>query len=197
MKILLINGSPREKGCTYTALKIMDDIFINNGIETKILNIGKEETSGFSFSSNINDKLIVETAKTIKDYDGFVFGSPVYYASPNGTLISFLDRLFAACKDFSHKPACCIVSCRRGGASSALDVLNKYPLISSMPLIASNYWNMVHGNTPEEVMKDLEGVQTMEVLANNMVWLLKCIENGKSSGILPPILPSKIKTNFI
>lgn len=197
MKVLMINGSPREKGCTFTALNIIAKKLNEQGIETNIINVGSKNIAGFGAEGSEENNFVKSIAQTIKDYDGFVFGSPVYYASPNGTLISFLDKLFMMCKDFVHKPACCIVSCRRGGASSSIDVLNKYPQFYSMPLISSNYWNMIHGNTPEEVLKDEEGVQTMELLGENLAWILKCIEAGKEKGINWPKIPEKIKTNYI
>ncbi len=195
MKVLMFNGSPRENGCTNAALKIIADQLKKEGIESKIICVGNREISGVG--AGVDDAFIKEIASQIKDYDGFVFGSPVYYASPNGTMISFLDRLFATCKDFALKPACCVVSCRRGGATASVDVLNKYPMFYNMPLISSNYWNMVHGNSPEEVLKDEEGVQTMELLGRNMAYFLKCIKCGKENNIFPPEIPNKIKTNYI
>lgn len=195
MKVLMFNGSPRENGCTNAALKIIADQLKKEGIESKIICVGNREISGVG--AGVDDAYIKEIASQIKDYDGFVFGSPVYYASPNGTMISFLDRLFATCKDFALKPACCVVSCRRGGATASVDVLNKYPMFYNMPLISSNYWNMVHGNSPKEVLKDEEGVQTMELLGRNMAYFLKCIKCGKENNIFPPEIPNKIKTNYI
>lgn len=195
MKVLMFNGSPREKGCTNAALKIIADQLKKEGIESKIICVGNREISGVGAGGD--DAFIKEIASQIKDYDGFVFGSPVYYASPNGTMISFLDRLFATCKDFALKPACCVVSCRRGGATASVDVLNKYPMFYNMPLISSNYWNMVHGNSPKEVLKDEESVQTMELLGRNMAYFLKCIKCGKENNIFPPEIPNKIKTNYI
>ena len=195
MKVLMFNGSPRENGCTNAALKIIADQLKKEGIESKIICVGNKNVSGVGAGED--DSFIREIAGQIKDYDGFVFGSPVYYASPNGTMISFLDRLFATCKDFALKPACCVVSCRRGGATASVDVLNKYPMFYNMPLISSNYWNMVHGNSPKEVLKDEEGVQTMELLGRNMAYFLKCIKCGKENNIFPPEIPNKIKTNYI
>lgn len=197
MKVLLFNGSPREHGCTFTALKIIADELKKDDIESDIICVGKENICGVGTDSDVSSSYVDSISKKIKDYDGFVFGSPVYYASPNGTFISFLDRLFASCSDFIQKPAACIVSCRRGGSTSCVDALNKYPQFYSMPLVSSNYWNMIHGNSPEEVMKDEEGVQTMKVLGKNMAWLLKSIQAGKNIGITPPTLPQKIKTNYI
>lgn len=195
MKVLMFNGSPRENGCTNAALKIIAGQLKKEGIESKIICVGNREISGIG--SGGDDAFIKEIASQIKDYDGFVFGSPVYYASPNGTMISFLDRLFATCKDFALKPACCVVSCRRGGATASVDVLNKYPMFYNMPLISSNYWNMVHGNSPKEILKDEEGVQTMELLGRNMAYFLKCIKCGKENNLFPPEIPNKIKTNYI
>ena len=195
MKVLMFNGSPRENGCTNAALKIIADQLKKEGIESKIICVGNREISGVGAGGD--DAFIKEIASQIKDYDGFVFGSPVYYASPNGTMISFLDRLFATCKDFALKPACCVVSCRRGGATASVDVLNKYPMFYNMPLISSNYWNMVHGNSPKEVLKDEEGGQTMELLGRNMAYFLKCIKCGKENNLFPPEIPNKIKTNYI
>lgn len=195
MKVLMFNGSPRENGCTNAALKIIADQLKKEGVESKIICVGNREISGVGAGGD--DAFIKEIASQIKDYDGFVFGSPVYYASPNGTMISFLDRLFATCKDFALKPACCVVSCRRGGATASVDVLNKYPMFYNMPLISSNYWNMVHGNSPKEVLKDEEGVQTMGLLGRNMAYFLKCIKCGKENNIFPPEIPNKIKTNYI
>ena len=196
MKVLMFNGSYREKGCTYTALSIIANELNKEGIESKIVCIGQKAIGGVG-TENLNEEFFNEIVNLIKDFDGFVFGSPVYYASPNGTFISFLDKIFAKSKDFILKPAACIVSCRRGGASSSLDVLNKYPQFYSMPLISSNYWNMIHGNSPEEILKDEEGVQTMQVLGKNLAYILKCINCGKQSNILPPQIPEKIKTNYI
>ena len=137
----------------------------------------------------------VEKAKTA---DGFVFGSPVHYASASGMITSFLDRAFYGKSAlFQGKPGACIVSCRRGGASAAFDQLNKYFTINCMPVVSSQYWNQVHGNTPEEVKQDLEGMQTMRTLGNNMAWLLKCIAAGKAAGVDFPEREPAQKTNFI
>ena len=133
----------------------------------------------------------------MKTCGGLVIGSPVYYAAANGSLTSFLDRLFYAGDCFAHKPGASVVSARRAGTTAAIDQLNKYMTISQMPVVSSQYWNMVHGSTPEDVKKDLEGLQTMRTLGKNMAWLLKCIEAGKNSGIVPPDTEAKIKTSFI
>lgn len=208
MNVLLINGSPKGKGCTYTALKTVADALEERGIETEILNVGKEPIRGCTgcgscFKSGsghcVYDDDIVNTAiEKAADADGFVIGSPVHYAGASGAITSFMDRLcYAGGKNLALKPASAVVSCRRGGATAAFDQLNKYFSILNMPIVSSNYWNMVHGNTPEEVLKDEEGIQTMRQLGCNMAWLLEVIAAGKACGILPPIPETKIKTNYI
>ena len=143
------------------------------------------------------DDMVNEFALKAAEADGFVFGSPVHYASAGGAITSFMDRLFySAGKKLSYKPAAALVSCRRGGATATFDQLNKYFTINNMPVVSSNYWNEVHGNKAEEVLQDLEGLQTMRVLGNNMAWLLKCIQLGKEQGIEPK-KEQKVWTNFI
>lgn len=205
MKVLLINGSPHENGCTYTALNEIEKQLYKNDIETQLIYLGKGPISGCiacgvcrkTNKCIIEDQvnIILEKADT---FDGFIFGSPVYYASASGQISSFLDRLFfAGGTKLANKPGASIVSCRRGGATAAFDQLNKYFTINSMPIVSSQYWNQVHGNSPQEVMQDEEGLQTMRTLANNMAWLLKCIEAGKKAGIELPQNERKIATNFI
>ena len=144
------------------------------------------------------DELVKECAAKMKEADGLVVGSPVYYASPTGEIQVFLDRFAGvAGADLRHKPAAAIASARRAGTSTTLDVLNKYLMYNEMPVVSSNYWNMVHGNTPEEVLQDKEGVQIMETLGKNMAWLLKCLEAGKKAGVEEPAKPAKVMTNFI
>ncbi len=207
MKVLLINGSPKKEGCTYTALKEVADTLEAQGIETEIFHVGLEPVKG-CFGCGYcarneehlcvyNDDTLNEALKKAKDCDGFVFGSPVHYAAASGAMTSFLDRFFMANKDVALKPGAAVVSCRRGGATAALDQLNKYFTISNMPVVSSQYWNMVHGNTPDEVKQDLEGMQTMRVLGRNMAWLLQCIEAGKAAGVPMPEKEEKQKTNFI
>lgn len=204
MKVLLVNGSLREKGCTYTALCEVAKALNANGVETEIYWIGNTQVSGCrgcgacrklgkcAFDGGVNE--FVEKAK---DCDGYVFGSPVYYASAAGALISFMDRAFyCGAKTMAYKPAAAVASCRRAGASTTLDVLNKYFTINNMQVVGSNYWNEVHGNKPEEVLQDLEGLQTMRILGNNMAWLLKCLQLGKEAG-LAPVKEEKIRMNFI
>ena len=185
-KILLVNGSPNEKGCTYTALKEMADTLEKEGMGADILWLTKkpmgdciacgkcQETGKCVFSDIAN-----ETAAKLDDYIGLVVGSPVYYGGPNGRLTSFLDRLFfSAGIKLSGKLAASVVSCRRGGASAAFERLNQYFLMTNMMVVGSQYWNQVHGFTPEDVQKDAEGLQTMRTLAQNMAWLAKSLENG-------------------
>lgn len=205
MKVILVNGSPKEKGCTYTALCEAAGALEKNGIETEIFWVGAKPIAGCigcgacskSGKCFVDDcvNVFVEKAKTA---DGFVFGSPVHYAAASGALTSFLDRAFyGKGAVFAGKPGAAVVSCRRGGASAAFDQLNKYFTINSMPVVSSQYWNQVHGNTPEEVQKDAEGMQTMRTLGNNMAWLLKCIEAGAAAGITFPEREPAVRTNFI
>ena len=205
MKVLLVNGSPHEHGCTYTALKEMSEIFNAQNIDNEIFWIGNKPISGCLGCKGclktgkcvINDCVNVFLEKA-SQADAFVFGTPVHFASASGALTSFMDRVFYGKGSlFADKPAASIVSCRRGGASATFDQLNKYYTISNMPVVSSQYWNQVHGNTPEEVKKDLEGMQTMRTLAVNMSWLIKCIDAGKKAGILMPQRENKISTNFI
>ena len=204
MKVLLVNGSHHEKGCTYTALAEVAKALNANGVETEIFWIGQNQTSGCTgcwackklrkcvIEDGLNE--FVEKAAT---FDGYVFGSPVYYASAAGALVSFMDRLFySGGRGLAYKPAAAVVSCRRAGASTTFDVINKYFTINNMPIVSSNYWNEIHGNKAEEAAQDEEGLQTMRVLGNNMAWLLKCIELGKIEG-LEPVKEKKIMTNFI
>ena len=190
MKVLLVNGSPHEKGCTAAALKEVAQTLEQEGIETEIFWIGNQIKGGCIACKSCAktgrcalDDAVNVCLKKAESADGFVFGSPVHYASASGMITSFLDRAFYGKSAlFQGKPGACVVSCRRGGASAAFDQLNKYFTINCMPVVSSQYWNQVHGNTPEEVKQDLEGMQTMRTLGNNMAWLLKCIEAGKAAG---------------
>lgn len=206
MKVLLINGSPRKNGCTYTALCEVAKPLNECGIETEIVHIGAKPVRGCIGCGGcsgkgkcvFDDDITNEVIQKAKEADGFIVGSPVYYASPNGTLISLLDRAFYAGKsNFVHKPAAAIVSARRAGTTASLEVINKYFTFAQMPLVSSSYWNMVHGSKPEDVMQDLEGLQIMRNLGRNMAWLLKCIEAGKQSGIELPQNEFNNKTSFI
>lgn len=205
MKVILVNGSPHEKGCTYTALSEAAEAMKNNGIEAEIFWVGSNPVSGcigcgYCRKSGrcVCDDRVNEFTEKAKSADGFIFGTPVHYAGASGFLTSFMDRIFySAGSVFGGKPAAAVASCRRGGASAALDQINKYFGICGMPTVPSQYWNMVHGNTPDEVRQDGEGMQTMRTLGNNMAWLLKCIESGKQNGIAYPTREAGIKTNFI
>lgn len=204
MKVLLINGSPNAKGCTYTALTEVASTLEAEGIETELIHVGHKDIRGcigcrkcHTTGKCVFDDLVNETAPKFKESDGIVIGSPVYYASANGTLISFLDRLFYSTSfDKSMKVGASVVSARRGGCTATFDELNKYFTISNMPIASSQYWNQVHGNTPEEVKKDIEGCQIMRTLGRNMAFLIKSIALGKEKYGLPekePFTP----TNFI
>lgn len=203
MKVLLVNGSPNEKGCTYTALKEVSDELVRNGIETEIFHIGKKPVGGCiacgkceKLKKCVFDDTVNIALEKANKADGLVFGAPVYFASPNGSMIAFMDRLFNA-GNFAFKPAAVVASARRGGNTASLDVLLKYPTYMQMPLISADYWNMVHGNTPEQVMEDLEGLHTMRTIGKNMAWILKCIEAGKQQSILPERRVKESWTNFI
>lgn len=205
MKVLLINGSPHRNGCTYTALQEVEKELNAAGVETEIFWIGTRPISGclgcgqcLKTGRCFMDDPVNEFLEKAAEADGFVFGSPVHYASISGALSSFMDRAFyGKGKIFRYKPAAGIVSCRRGGSTAAFDQLIKYFTISSMPVVSSKYWNMVHGNTPDEVRQDEEGMQVMRELGRNMAWMLKCFEAGRAAGIEPPKKEIPIKTNFI
>lgn len=192
MKVVLVNGSRRENGCTYTALSEIAGVLNDEGIESEIFYIGKRAINGEI------DELVKEVAAAMKEADGFIVGSPVYYASPSGEVVAFLDRLFATAEaELRFKPAAAIASARRAGTTASLDVLNKYFAFSQMPIVSSRYWNMVHGNTPDEVKKDAEGIQIMRTIGTNMAWILKSIDAGKKAGVVQPVAQTKIFTNFI
>ena len=210
MKVLLINGSPNKKGCTYTALNEIATTLNQEGIETNIYYIGPEAVAPCRDCRAcnklqkcvINDK-VNELLSTIHEYDGFIIGSPVHYASASGVISPFLDRLFfagsriPAGNPFRLKPGTAVVSCRRAGSTATLDQLNKYFLINQMPIISGRYWNMVHGSTPEQVKQDLEGMQNMRSIGRNMAWHIKCKQAGIEVGIVPPEAEETIYTNFI
>lgn len=205
MKVLLLNGSPHEKGCTYTALSEVAGALNKHNIETEIFWIGKEPVSGCLSCGSCNktgicifEDVVNQVAKKAAEADGFIVGSPVYYAGASGQVTAFLDRLFYSSSELlAMKPAAAVVSCRRGGASAAFDQLNKYFTINNMPIVSSQYWNQVHGNKPEEVKQDLEGMQTMRTLGENMAWLLACIEAGREAGVKLPKREPFARTNFI
>ncbi|MFV0394656.1 MAG: flavodoxin family protein [Coprobacillaceae bacterium] len=193
MKVLLINGSPNAKGCTYTALQEVATTLNSNGVETEIVHVGNKNLRGCigcrkckTTGQCVFNDLVNEVAPKFEESDGIIIGSPVYFASANGTLVSFVDRLFYSVPfNKSMKVGAAVVSARRGGNSATFDELNKYFTISNMPIAASQYWNMVHGHTVEDVVKDKEGMQTMRTLGRNMAFLMKSIALGKEAYGLP------------
>lgn len=203
-RILLINGSPHEKGCTYTALMEVRKGLEEWGIESELYWIGNKPVAGciacgkcYETGRCVFDDLVNDLLARANEFDGMVIGSPVYYAGPAGQLCAFLDRLFyASAGRWAGKVGAAVVSCRRGGATAAFDRLNKYFSISKMPIATSQYWNQVHGNTPDQVQQDLEGLQTMRTLAKNMAFLMKSIALGKETYGLPKKEKSQA-TNFI
>ena len=204
MKVLLINGSPHAKGSTYTALHEMEKVFAENGIETEIFHVGNQDIRGCiacrSCRKNgkcVFDDAVNEAAAKFEACDGLVVGSPVYYASANGTLIAFLDRLFYSTGfDKTMKVGAGVASARRGGITSTFDELNKYLTITGMPVASGQYWNGIHGNDAGEAVQDEEGMQMMRTLARNMAFLMKSIALGKEKYGLPEKEPVK-RTNFI
>ncbi len=205
MKVLLINGSGREKGNTYLTLLEVAKALEKEGVETEIFHIGKAPVSGCYGCGQCRktgkcfmDDVVNAGIEKAKTADGFVFASPVHYAAVSGFLTAFLDRAFYAGKAaFVYKPGAAVAVCRRGGASATFDQLNKYMTISNMPVVSSQYWNSVHGQKPGEVLEDAEGLQTMRTLGRNMAWLLKCIEAGRQAGIQRPEAEVPVSTNFI
>ena len=203
MKVLLINGSPHPHGCTRAALDEIAGELAKNGIEPEFFHIGARPVRGCIACGRcagteqcvFTDDPANACIERIKAANGVIIGSPVYYAAPNGALCALLDRVFyAGGGGFAYKPAAAVVSCRRGGSTAAFDRLNKYFAISNMPIVSSQYWNMVHGNTPDEVQRDLEGLQIMRTLGRNMAWLLQCIDKAA----LPPPKPEEhLWTNFV
>lgn len=194
MKVLLINGSPNKEGCTYTALCEVAETLKKNGVEAEIYHIGTAPVAGciscmkcLENNKCVFDDGVNEISARLDEFDGIILGSPVYYAGPCGQLCSFCDRLFFVdASRMAGKLAAAVVSCRRGGATASFDRLNKYFTICNMQVVGSQYWNIVHGFSPEDVRKDKEGLQTMRTLGQNMAWLLKCIELGKKNGIERP-----------
>jgi multimeric flavodoxin WrbA len=210
MKVLLLNGSPNQEGCTFMALKEVERILHEEGIETETFWLGKKAIGGCIACYKCKDmkKCVLEGGvnefkELAKEADGFIFGTPVHYAAAGGNITSFLDRVFFSAtlsgmrEIFRLKPASNIAIARRGGTSAALDQLNKYQTISEMLIVSSTYWNMVHGARPTEVAQDKEGLHTMRVLARNMAYMLKCQKAGAKDGINRPELEPKEWTNFI
>ena len=203
MKVLMINGSPNEHGCTFTALSEIAETLKSESVESEIVYLGKkpmpdciacfkcQETGMCVFGDVVN-----ELAGRMDEFDAMIVGSPVYYGGPNGRLTSFLDRFFFSVdkSKIAGKLAASVVSCRRGGASAAFERLNQYFLMSNMHVVSSQYWNQVHGYTPDDVRKDAEGLQTMRTLAQNIAWLLKSTEKA---GIERPDYENITYTNFI
>ncbi len=208
MRVLMLNGSCNENGCTNRALEEIANTLKEEQIESEILQIGSTKhhdcTGCGACRSTLNGRcifdddivnLLIEKSKTA---DGFIFGTPVYYAHASGRILSVLDRaFFAGGKNFAFKPAAAVASARRAGTTASLDVLNKYFTINQMPIISSTYWNMVHGRSSEDVEQDLEGLQTMRNLARNMAYYLKLIELGRQNNILPPENERTFMTNFV
>lgn len=204
MKVLLVNSSPHEAGSVYTALSEMIAVFKAEGIETKLINIGKKDVRGCiaclscrKTGKCVFDDVVNEAAKDFAECDGFVIGAPVYYASANATASAFCDRLFYSTPfDKTMKVGASVVSARRGGCTASFDQLNKYFTISSMPIATSQYWNQIHGSCAEDAQQDAEGLQTMRTLARNMVFLMRSIELGKEKFGLPEKEQPQ-RTNFI
>lgn len=204
MKVLLINGSPNAKGNTATALKEMEKIFAQEGIETEIIHVGNKDIRGcigcrscMKAGKCVFDDIVNETAAKFEACDGLVVGSPVYYASANATLVAFLTRLFYSTRfDKTMKVGAAVVAARRGGLSSTFDELNKFFTISGMPVASGQYWNSIHGGAPGEAEQDAEGLQSMRTLAKNMSFLIKSIQLGKEAYGLPQ-REKGIFTNFI
>ncbi len=207
MKVLMLNSSPHPNGTTAAALEHIGKILEENGVETQLFQmspaplrdcIGCLQCTKNGGRCAFEDDMVNPFIEKAKTADGFIFGTPVYYAHPSGRILSMLDRVFYAnSAAFYHKPAAAVACARRAGTTATLDVLNKYFTIAQMPVVSSTYWNMVHGSNAEDALKDLEGLQTAENLARNMAWLLKCMEAGKKEGILPPKNPKIQRTNFI
>jgi len=205
MKVLLINGSPKKNGNTAAALQEMQNVFAEEAIETELLHLGTDpvrdciacggcRSGKCVFDDDIVNRLVEKAAEA----DGFVFGTPVYYAHPSGRIQSVLDRAFyCGGGAFRRKPGAALAVARRAGTTASVDVLNKYFTISEMPVVSSSYWNVAHGGRPGEVTEDKEGIQTVRNLARNMAWLLRCIEAGKAAGIEPPQNEYGNVTNFI
>jgi multimeric flavodoxin WrbA len=204
MKVILVNGSPRPEGCTFTGLSIIKGQLAENGVDSTIYQVGAKPVAGCiscmrcktTGKCAFDDDLVNTVAEAMKEADGLILGSAVHFASATGAATSFFDRLFFSLdrKYLKLKFGACIVSCRRGGATATFDQLNKYFTISQMPVVSSCYWNQIHGFTPEDVYKDQEGVRTLRVLANNMAYLIKC---RNAAAIPMPEEPEPAMTNFI
>ena len=205
MKVLILNGSPKDNGNTAFALEQMVDVFHAEGVETEIIQVGNQVMRGcigcgacYKIGKCVFDDLVNETALKLQEADGLVIGSPVYYAAPNGTLLSFLDRLFYSSGKINKrmKVGASIVCARRGGTTASMDVLNKYFTISEMPVASSTYWNIIHGAKPGDAQQDAEGIRTVRNLAKNMGYMIKAFAAAKDTVELPAPEP-KVFTNFI
>lgn len=204
MKILMINGSPHPRGCTYTALHEMEQVLQAAEVETQILTVGAEQAGGCTACGGCNATghcvrggLVNDAIDAMETADALVLASPVHYAGISGAMSAFCDRLFYAGDGWANKPCACVVSARRAGTTAALDQLVKYPMISNMPVVSSQYWPMVHGARPEDVAQDEEGLQTMRQLARNLLWLLQCMAAGDAAGVPRPATEARKFTNFI
>ena len=205
MKVLMLNGSANANGTTFTALTEIGKTLEQEGIGYEIFNMGGapvRDCIGCGQCSEkgctFTDDGVNEFVSKAKEADGFIFGTPVYYAHPSGRVLSFLDRVFySSGRSFAYKPGASVAVARRGGTSSSLEVLDKYFGISQMPVVGSTYWNMVYGSKGCEAVLDLEGMQTMRNLARNMAWMLKCFEAGREKGIALPHIQREDRTNFI
>lgn len=204
MKVFLLNGSPKPEGCTYTALAEVAKALNANGVETEIIHVGGKSFGGCVACGScgktgkcVYDDAVNLVAARLDEADGIVFGSPVHYAGPSGDMLGFMHRLaISAGAKLKYKPAACVASARRGGTTAALEALNKVPQYFQMPLVSGQYWPMVHGSNPQQVMQDAEGLQIMRSVGNNMAWLLKCIECGKQNGIEHPVQEPGMRTDF-
>ncbi len=204
MKILMINGSPHPRGCTYTALHEMERVLRAAGAEVQILTVGAEQMGGCVACGGcraagrcVRGGLVNDAIDAMETADALVLASPVHYAGISGAMSAFCDRLFYASDGWANKPCACVVSARRAGTTAALDQLVKYPMISNMPVVSSQYWPMVHGACPEDAAQDAEGLQTMRQLARNLLWLVQCIAAGDAAGIARPETEARTFTNFI
>ena len=208
LKVLLVNGSPHKDGCVRTALSEIATALDKEDVKSDVFWIGNQALAGCIGCGScigkrkcFREDVVSQFVQIMDNYDGFIFGTPVHYAGASGGLTSFLDRLFFIDEfngeHFAGKPAAAIATCRRSGATAALDQLNKYMTDCNMPIVPSQYWNVVHGNTPDEIRRDAEGLQTMRTLARNMAWMLKCFSLGKEHGIAFPVHEKHTMTNFI
>ncbi|MCD8373198.1 MAG: flavodoxin family protein [Clostridia bacterium] len=206
MSVIMLNGSPHEKGCTYTALTIVADELKNQGISSQIIWLGNNPVRGCIGCAGckntgrcvFDDDAVNAIGEKLKDADGYIFGAAVHYASPNGAMVAAMDRLFYSHGRYmKNKPAAAVVSARRAGTTASFDVLNKYIMINNMIMVPSTYWNMVHGSRPEDVLKDEEGVSVMRAIGSNMAWLIKLLQNAKGTALEAPVEIPKARTNFI